>query len=229
MTVLSAEQLCLALGGDPVLDEVSLSVSAGEAVAVMGPSGSGKSTLLHVLSGLLRPDGGTVRLDGTDLGPLSDRRRSRLRLERFGFIAQFGDLVPELTLQENVELPMRLLRHGRQDTRRRSAELLEQLGISTVADRRAGEASGGQVQRAAVARALAHRPAVLLADEPTGALDTVTGGQVLEALLAHARRGGAAVVLVTHEARVAAHADRDVVLRDGRLRTPDDAVRMVAR
>jgi putative ABC transport system ATP-binding protein len=188
----------------------------------MGPSGSGKSTLLHCLAGLLRPDAGGVEVDGVRLDSLSDRQRSRLRLERFGFVPQFGDLVPELTLRENVELPLRLLGRGRRESRARAAELLERLGVADIADHRAGEASGGQVQRTAAARALAHEPAVLLADEPTGSLDTVSGEQVLDAFLDQARDRGTAVIVVTHEHAVAAHADREVVMRDGRLR--DDSL-----
>lgn len=213
--VVEAHDLRLTLGATQALRGVSVEVQPGEVLAVMGSSGSGKSTLLHCLAGLLRPDSGTVRVVDTDLSSLSDRARSRLRLERMGFVSQFGDLVPELTLRENVELPMRLLRRSGRAIRRDSRELLERMGIADVAERRAGEASGGQVQRAAVARALVHRPPVVLADEPTGALDTATGDRVLETLLQQAREGGAAVVLVTHEARVAAHADREVILRDG--------------
>lgn len=219
-SVLVARDVAVAIAGTPVLRGVSLQVAAGEVVAVMGPSGSGKSTLLHCLSGLVTPDSGDVLLEGGSLPAMGDRARSRTRLARCGFVAQFGDLVPELTLAENVELPLRLLRHGRRAARARAAELLGALGVGEVADHRAGEASGGQVQRAAVARALAHSPAVLLADEPTGALDTITGELVLTALLDQARDHGTAVVLVTHEARVAAHCDREVVLRDGRLRDP---------
>ncbi len=213
--VVEAHDLRLMLGATQALRGVSVEIQPGEVLAVMGSSGSGKSTLLHCLAGLLRPDSGTVLVLDTDLGSLSDRARSRLRLERMGFVSQFGDLVPELTLRENVELPMRLLRRSGREIRRDSRELLERMGIADVAERRAGEASGGQVQRAAVARALVHRPPVVLADEPTGALDTATGDRVLETLLQQARVGGAAVLLVTHEARVAAHADREVILRDG--------------
>lgn len=215
--VVEAHDVWLRLGTTQALRGVSISVAAGEVVAVMGSSGSGKSSLLHCLAGLLRPDEGSVCVAGIDLSGLSDRARSRLRLERLGLVSQFGDLVPELTLRENVELPMRLLRRPGREVRRDTRDLLERMGIADVADRRAGEASGGQVQRAAVARALAHRPPIVLADEPTGALDTATGDRVLQALLDQARDGGAAVLLVTHEARVAAHADREVILRDGGL------------
>jgi putative ABC transport system ATP-binding protein len=214
--LLEGRDLQLRFGPTTALAGVSLTVAAGEVVAVLGASGSGKSTLLHCLAGVLRPDRGEVLLDGERLDVLPDARRSDLRLRRFGFIPQFGDLVPELTLVENVELALRLTGVGRRPARKRALAALADLGIAELADRRAGEASGGQVQRAAVARALVHRPAVVFADEPTGALDTTTGEKVLAALVALSREAGSAVLIVTHEAQVAAHADRDVLLRDGR-------------
>ena len=215
----------LRFGETVALRNVSLSIDAGEVVAVMGSSGSGKSTLLHCIAGLLRPDHGSIRVAGQELGQLNDRARSALRLQSMGIVSQFGDLVPELTLRENVELPMRLGSRRRARRARVDAQqLLDRLEIAGVADRRAGEASGGQVQRAAVARALAHQPTVVLADEPTGALDTVTGELVLEALLTHARQAQAAVLLITHEARIAAHADREVVMRDGALADSEDMI-----
>jgi putative ABC transport system ATP-binding protein len=214
--LLEGRDLELRFGPTTALAGASLSVAAGEVVAVLGASGSGKSTLLHCLAGVLRPDRGEVLLNGERLDVLPDARRSDLRLRRFGFIPQFGDLVPELTLVENVELPLRLTGVGRRPARARALAALADLGIAELAGRRAGEASGGQVQRAAVARALVHRPAVVFADEPTGALDTTTGEKVLAALVALSREAGSAVLIVTHEAQVAAHADRDVLLRDGR-------------
>lgn len=215
--VLAGRGLRLSLGSTRALDGVDVSVDRGEVVAVMGPSGSGKSTLLHVLAGLLRPDEGEVWLDGTRIDTLSDRERSALRLRRMGFVFQFGDLVPELTLAENVALPVRLLGLPRRQAQEQAADLLGQLGVGDVADRRLVEVSGGQAQRAAVARALVHQPDVVLADEPTGALDTVTGELVLESLLGAADKRGVAVVLVTHELSVAAWASRSVSLRDGRV------------
>lgn len=215
--VLAGRGLRLSLGSTRALDGVDVSVDPGEVVAVMGPSGSGKSTLLHVLAGLLRPDEGEVELDGARIDTLSDRERSAVRLRRMGFVFQFGDLVPELTLAENVALPVRLLGLPRRQAQERAADLLGQLGVGDVADRRLVEVSGGQAQRAAVARALVHQPDVVLADEPTGALDTVTGELVLESLLRAADQRGVAVVLVTHELSVAAWASRSVSLRDGRV------------
>lgn len=204
-------------GETAVLRGVDVEIAAGETVALMGPSGSGKSTLLHVLAGLLRPDGGTVELEGSRLDNLSEKARSVVRLKKMGFVFQFGDLVPELTVVENVELPLRLLGTGRAAARRTSLDLMGLLGIAEIADRRLNEVSGGQAQRAAVARALVHQPALVLADEPTGALDSVAGEQVLEALVAAAAETGAAVLLVTHEASVASWASRDLQMRDGTL------------
>lgn len=213
--VVTAVDLARSFGPTAALRGVSLAVAPGETVAVTGSSGSGKSTLLHCLAGLIAPDAGRVEIGGVALATLSDRQRSRLRLARVGVVSQFGELVPELTIAENIELPMRLLRVDRAEAERRTAELLRTLGIEDIARKRAGETSGGQTQRAAIARAVAHRPALVLADEPTGALDTVTGERVLDALLGCARDHGAAVVLVTHDAKVAAHADRHIALRDG--------------
>ncbi|MFS0703954.1 ABC transporter ATP-binding protein [Cellulomonas sp. 179-A 9B4 NHS] len=221
--VLAGTGLTLGLGGAEVLRGVEMFLGAGEVVALTGPSGSGKSTLLHVLSGLLRPDAGTVTLAGERVDHLPDAVRSDLRLRRFGFVLQFGDLVPELTVVENVELPLRLTGVRHREARARAAALLDELDVAHVAHRRVSEVSGGQAQRAAVARALVHEPAVVLADEPTGALDTVTGERVLEALVRAAETRGTAVLLVTHEARVAAWGSREVRLRDGRVETPSVA------
>lgn len=215
--VLEGRRLGHAYGADSVLTDVSLAVEPGEVVAVMGPSGSGKSTLLHLLAGLLQPDSGEVYLDGERIDGLSEQARSRLRLRQMGFVFQFGDLIPELTIAENVELPLRLTETRARRARRRAKEMLERLQIAEHADKRISEVSGGQAQRAAVARALVHSPQVVLADEPTGSLDTTTGELVLEALVGTARESGTAVLLVTHELRVASWAGRDVLLRDGRV------------
>lgn len=219
--VLEGRRLCHSYGkasGKPlVLADVDLAVGAGEVVAVMGPSGSGKSTLLHLLAGLLRPDAGEVWLSGDRLDSLGDRRRSERRLAEMGLVFQFGDLVPELTVAENVELPLRLTGTRPVAARARAMEILDRLGVAEHADKRLSEVSGGQAQRAAVARALVYTPPVILADEPTGSLDTTTGELVLEALVDAAREQGTAVVLVTHELRVASWAGRDVLLRDGRI------------
>jgi putative ABC transport system ATP-binding protein len=213
---LQARDLRLAFGSTLALNRASLAVGPGEVVALMGPSGSGKSTLLHCLAGILRPDSGEVWFEGQRVDTLSERDRSALRLARFGFVLQFGELVPELTVRENVLLPLQLLRAG-PDAFERADALLEELEITNIANLRVTEVSGGEAQRAAVVRALVHRPAVIFADEPTGALDSRTGEIVLTALLQVARTQRTSVVLVTHDNRVAAHADREVVIRDGRL------------
>lgn len=213
--VLQAIGLSHSYGATRVLREVDFHIDPGEVVSVMGPSGSGKSTLLHLLAGLLVPDVGEVHLDGGRLDRLPERRRAALRLGRMGFVFQFGDLVPELSLRENVELPLRLTGTGSARAKRRAVAVLDRLGVAPLADRRVSEVSGGQAQRAAVARALVHQPAVVLADEPTGSLDTVTGELVLEALVDAAREQGTAVVIVTHELSVASWAQRSVLLRDG--------------
>ncbi|MFK0262212.1 ABC transporter ATP-binding protein [Streptomyces angustmyceticus] len=217
-SLLAAEGLGKTYGQTPALDGVEFSVHAGEVVAVMGPSGSGKSTLLHCLAGIISPDSGTVHYGPHSLTALSDAQRSALRRTDFGFVFQFGQLVPELTALENVALPLRLNGTKRKEAERRAHEWLERLEVETVHGRRPGEISGGQGQRIAVARALVTRPRVVFADEPTGALDSLNGERVLNLLTDAARDTNAAVVLVTHEARVAAYSDREVVVRDGRVK-----------
>jgi len=215
--VIEGRHLSHDYGSGLVLDDVNFGVCPGEVVAVMGRSGSGKSTLLHLLAGLLRPTGGEVWLNGERLDTLTERRRSERRLSQMGFVFQFGDLVPELTVVENVELPLLLTGVRAAPARARALEMLDRLDVADEADKRLSEVSGGQAQRAAVARALVHTPPVVFADEPTGALDTTTGELVLEALVGAAHDQGTAVVLVTHELAVASWAGRDVLLRDGKI------------
>jgi putative ABC transport system ATP-binding protein len=204
-------------GSTVALAGVSLSLTAGETVAILGPSGSGKSTLLLCLAGILVPDKGEIRYRGRSLGEVSDAVRTKLRRDEFGFVFQFGQLVPELTAIDNVSLPLRLAGLKRRDAVERARTFLGSLGVDDVADHRAGEMSGGQAQRVAVARALVTRPRVIFADEPTGSLDSTNGELVMELLVATARNQGTSVVLVTHEPHVAAYADREVVVRDGVL------------
>ena len=215
-TVLDATHLRRAFGATVALADASASVAAGEVLAIMGPSGSGKSTLLHCLAGILVPDAGRIAYGGRDIATMSDSERSALRRRDFGFVFQFGQLVPELTCLENVAMPMRLNGTRRRPAERRAAELLERLEVADVATHTPGRVSGGQGQRVAIARALVTRPRVVFADEPTGALDSLNGERVMELLTGVARETDAAIVLVTHEARVAAYADREVVVRDGR-------------
>ncbi|MFI7009015.1 ABC transporter ATP-binding protein [Streptomyces sp. NPDC050145] len=217
-SLLTAVDLHKAYGPTPALDGASFSVHPGEVVAVMGPSGSGKSTLLHCLAGIVTPDSGSITYGGRDLTAMSDAERSALRRGEFGFVFQFGQLVPELTCVENVALPLRLNGVRRKEAERTAAGWLERLEVDDLADKRPGEISGGQGQRVAVARSLVTNPRVLFADEPTGALDSLNGERVMELLTEAARSTNAAVVLVTHEARVAAYSDREVVVRDGKSR-----------
>ncbi|MFJ5706008.1 ABC transporter ATP-binding protein [Streptomyces sp. NPDC093105] len=218
MTLLRAEGLTKAYGPTAALAGADFALRAGEVVAVMGPSGSGKSTLLHCLAGIVRPDAGTLTYDGRDLTALSDTARSALRRTDFGFVFQFGQLVPELTCAENVALPLRLNGEKRKAAEARAVEWLARLEVDDTAGKRPGEISGGQGQRVAVARALVTSPRVIFADEPTGALDSLNGERVMRLLTDASRDTGAAVVLVTHEARVAAWSDREVVVRDGSVR-----------
>jgi putative ABC transport system ATP-binding protein len=204
-------------GKTTALDGVSISVTSGAVVAVMGPSGSGKSTLLHCLAGILRPDHGEVRFEGSRIDSLPEGPRTKLRRTSFGFVFQLGQLVGELTLTENVALPLLLAGVARREAFSEAEAWLRRLGVGDVSAHRPGEVSAGQAQRAAVARALIHGPQVVFADEPTGALDSLAGEQVMELLVGAAKERGVAVVLVTHDVRVAAYADREVIVRDGRV------------
>ena len=217
MTVVEARGVVLSFGQTPALRGADLAVAAGELLAIMGPSGSGKSTLLHCLAGILVPDAGEIHFEGRRVDQLSEARRSSLRRDKFGFVFQFGQLVPELSAQENVALPLLLsgVRRGRAVAEART--WFGRLGLDGLEERRSGELSGGQAQRVALARGLVARPRVLFADEPTGALDSLTGEHVMDLLVGAAREQGTTVVLVTHEPRVAAYADRQVVVRDGRV------------
>jgi putative ABC transport system ATP-binding protein len=216
--LLAGHGLTKSFGPTPALAGANLSVWPGEVVAVMGPSGSGKSTLLHCLAGIIAPDDGQVDYDGTDIGRLSDDRRSALRRHDFGFVFQFGQLVPELTCLENVALPLRLGGVRRKAAESAARTWLGTLEVEDVADHRPGDVSGGQGQRVAVARALVTQPKVIFADEPTGALDSLNGERVMRLLVAAAKGTDTAIVLVTHEPRVAAYSDREVIVRDGRTR-----------
>lgn len=218
--VLQGSGLHLDFGDTRVLRGVDIAVGPGEIVAVMGPSGSGKSSLLHVIAGLLKPSAGVVELDGQRIDHLGEKQKSAIRLRQLGFVFQSGDLVPELTLVENVELPLRLTGVAPRAARTAALDMMEKLGILTEADRKTNAVSGGQAQRAAVARALVHKPAVVLADEPTGALDSMAGELVLESFVDVAVQSGTAVVLVTHDLKVASYAQRDIQLQDGQIYQP---------
>ncbi|RLP92624.1 ABC transporter ATP-binding protein [Micromonospora sp. BL4] len=222
MTIaIEARNVVFSFGQTPALRGASIAVESGEIVAIMGASGSGKSTLLHCLAGILVPDSGEVLFDGARVDSLTEARRSSLRRDRFGFVFQFGQLVPELTTAENVALPLLLNGTGRAEALRKAHGWFERLGLEGLEQRRSGELSGGQAQRVALARGLVAGPEVLFADEPTGALDSLTGEQVMDLLVTAAREQGTTVILVTHEPRVAAYADREVMVRDGRVNAPD--------
>ncbi|MEW2421409.1 ABC transporter ATP-binding protein [Streptomyces nigra] len=216
--------------GPPALAGVSLSVRAGEALAVLGPSGSGKSTLLNLIAGLDRPSGGSVTVDGLRVDRLGEAASARYRRTRIGMVFQFFNLLDDLTVTDNVLLPAQLAGVPRAEARRRAAELLAHLGVGRHADAHPGRLSGGERQRVAVARALMNRPPLLLADEPTGALDTASGDDVRE-LLAALNAEGQTIVLVTHDLGLAAScATRTIELVDGRIvRDSQDVRPAVAR
>jgi putative ABC transport system ATP-binding protein len=199
------------------LDGVSFQVAAGEMVAVMGPSGSGKSTLLHLLGGLDQASSGSVRLDGAELTGLGDDALTRVRRDKIGFIFQFFNLLPTLSAFDNVALPMRLQRRSTAEARAVTGKFLELVGLGRRADHLPDELSGGECQRVAIARALVMAPRVLLADEPTGNLDTATGGEILDLLKRINRESGSTLVMVTHDADAAAACRRILSLKDGKL------------
>jgi putative ABC transport system ATP-binding protein len=203
------------------LDGVSLEIAAGEHVAVVGPSGSGKSSLMNILGGLDRPTTGTYRFDGEDVGGFDDDELAEFRRRRIGFVFQSFQLLPRLSALQNVELPMVYAGVSRGERRERAAAMLDRVGLGTRKGHKPTQLSGGQQQRVAIARALANGPDLLLADEPTGALDTHTGEEVL-ALFGELNAEGLTLVVVTHDPDVAAQARRRVTFRDGKI-VQDDA------
>jgi putative ABC transport system ATP-binding protein len=219
-----AEVVVKTYGPTVALDGAEFSIHPGEVVAVMGPSGSGKSTLLHCLAGIVTPDSGSITYNGREMATMNDAERSALRRSEFGFVFQFGQLVPELTCVENVALPLRLNGRSRKEAEKAALAWMERLEVDDLRKKRPGEVSGGQGQRVAVARSLVTNPRVLFADEPTGALDSLNGERVMDLLTEAARSTNAAVVLVTHEARVAAYSDREIVVRDGKSRDMERVV-----
>ena len=231
--IMRARGLEMSFGQTHALRGVDLDVAAGEVLAVTGPSGSGKSTLLHVMAGVLVPDAGSVSYHGgkspgggatdvaediaVNIAVLDEAARSRLRLNEFGFIFQFGQLLPDLSALDNVTIPLLLAGTPRRRALAQAREALGELGLSEHLDKRPTQLSGGQAQRAAVARALVTGPRILFADEPTGSLDSLAAERTMEVLLASVRSRGASLVIITHDARVAAYADREVTVRDGRV------------
>jgi len=220
-----ARNLVLSFGETPALRGASFAARRGEIVAMMGPSGSGKSTLLHCLAGILVPDLGETYFDGRRVDTMPETERSQLRRDRFGFVFQFGQLVPELTAEENVALPLLLRGTRRDEALREARSWFERLDLQGMEHHRSGEMSGGQSQRVALARSLVAQPAVLFADEPTGSLDSLNGERVMDLLTTSARAQGSTLIIVTHEPRVAAYADREVIVRDGLVTSPELALR----
>ncbi len=208
-------------GAVHAVDDVSMSVSGGELVAIFGPSGSGKTTLLLLAAGLLRVDAGSVRFEGSDLARLPRREMLAYRRTNLGFIFQGFNLVAGLTAEENVAMPLLLRGVDHREARARALAALDEVGLGRRSGHTPAKLSGGEQQRVAIARALVGKPKLILADEPTGNLDTETGDSVLDLLSALPRERGAATVLVTHDRRVARYADRVLGMRDGRLTEPD--------
>jgi putative ABC transport system ATP-binding protein len=204
-----------AAGAVTILDGVTLHVPPGQFLAITGPSGSGKSTLLGLVAGLDRPTAGSIRVDGVDLSSLDEDALARLRLAKIGYVFQAFHLIPTLTAIENVAIPLELA--GAADAPGQARALLEEVGLKARVDHYPAELSGGEQQRVALARAVANRPRLLLADEPTGNLDSATGAQIVDLLVGLHRRNGTTLILVTHDPALAAHAQRIVELRDGRV------------
>lgn len=241
--ILQAHQLRKTFGETEAMRGISLDVQRGEVVAIMGPSGSGKSTLLHCLAGIIRPDHGTVTYfeqpadhsaqsdarsthqSSTPATPLridqlSDAERTKLRRHQFGFVFQFSQLVPELTALDNVAIPLLLSGHSRAVAYDQAEHWLDRMGVHAKRHQLATKLSGGQIQRVAVASALAIEPQILFADEPTGSLDSLNSEKVMELFLHAARANGTTVIIVTHEPTIAAYADREIIVRDGQI-APD--------
>jgi len=217
--ILQAKDAKKTFGQTAALQGADLVIQKGEMVAIMGPSGSGKSTLLHCLAGIFAPDSGEVWFDGKRLDTLSETARTELRRTAFGFVFQFGQLVPELTAADNIALPLLLDKVSHKEAYKRAESWLKRLGLEGLGGRRSGELSGGQAQRVALARALVIQPKILFADEPTGALDSLTGEKVMDLMVDIVREEGTTVILVTHDARVASYAQREVTVRDGKVTT----------
>lgn len=203
--------------GRRLLDHINFVSSAGECIAIVGPSGSGKTSLLNCLCAITSPTSGTVVIDGVELTGLGSSKRARFRLQYIGMVFQFGELLPELSMLENVALPLRLMGASRSEAEGRATDWLEKLGLGGRGGAHTDVLSGGEVQRVGIARALAHGPRLVLADEPTGALDETNSRYIAELLINMAKEVGATVIVTTHDPLVASRADRILRLYDGRL------------
>lgn len=221
MLIISTKNLTKVFGSGPTavtaLDHVNLTVKAGEFVAIMGPSGCGKSTLLHLIGGLDRPSSGEVFIEGTSIAEMNDDRLTEMRRRKIGFVFQFFNLIPVLNVLENAALPVTLDGVKPAEAQKQAAAWLDRFGLSDRLSSRPDQLSGGQQQRVAIARALAADPALILADEPTGNLDTRSGDEIASLMRDVAKKYGRTVVMVTHDPRIAAYADRIVFLKDGKI------------
>lgn len=209
--------LHLDFGQTQAVRGVDVTVREGEILAVMGPSGSGKSSLLHLLAGILQPTAGQVTYRGREISQLDEASRARLRLDEFGFIFQYGQLLPDLSAIDNVSVPLLLQGVGRKAALHQAADWLDRLGLEAEHHKQPSDLSGGQAQRVAIARALVASPSVVFADEPTGSLDSLSSETVMELLTDLARNAGTTVVVITHDPRTAAYADREIIIRDGKV------------
>lgn len=215
--IITAKGVTKSFGQTHVLHGLDLQISGGEILAIMGPSGSGKSTLLHSIAAIVTPDSGEIRFDGKRIDNLGDKERSILRRTAFGFVFQFGQLVPELTALDNIALPLLLNNTDYKTAYQQANSWLENVGLSKKANSLPGELSGGEAQRVAIARAMTIEPKVLFADEPTGSLDSLNSEKVMELFVETAKKNGTTVVMVTHEPTIAAYADREIIVRDGQI------------
>lgn len=215
--IISAKDIKKAYGKTHALRGASLRVKKGEVLAIMGPSGSGKSTLLHSLAAIISVDSGEIRLNGKRIDKLLDDKRSILRRTMFGFVFQFGQLVPELTVEDNVALPLLLNKKDKKEAYKKAKRWIAEVGLSGKENNLPGELSGGQAQRIAIARAMVIEPQILFADEPTGSLDTFNSEKVMELFIKTVKEHGTTVIMVTHEPSIAAYADREIVVRDGKI------------
>lgn len=216
-TIISAKNIKKSYGKTEILHGVSLDVKQGEVLAIMGPSGSGKSTLLHSLAAIISVDSGEIMFDDRNIAKLNDNKRSILRRTAFGFVFQFSQLVPELTVIDNVALPLLLNGVNRNKAYKEAKKWLGEVGLTDKHESTPGEISGGQAQRVAIARAMVVQPKILFADEPTGSLDSLNSEHVMELFIKTAKDHGTTVIMVTHEPSIAAYADREIVVRDGQI------------
>ena len=221
--IIRTEDIKKSYGETHAMRGISLAIKRGEVLAIMGPSGSGKSTLLHTMAGIIRPDSGKIYFNGSRIDNLNVQQRTMLRRNKFGFVFQFSQLVPELTAIDNVAVPLLLNGINRKTAYQKAEQWLNKVGIAdTKLNHLANQLSGGQIQRVAIARAMAINPEVLFADEPTGSLDSLNSELVMKMFIKTAKDNGTTVVMVTHEPTIAAYADREIIVRDGKVEGQED-------